>query len=95
MAGLVIGAVNSSGPAFSYTATCSGTTTATCTGNRWVASVTGLTTAAGIWLTAAIGVAAGLGKEMTAVLSTLLALGVLAMEPLLRRLVPPHRRHHS
>ena len=38
--------------------------------------VYGLTTAAGIWLTAAIGVAAGLGRESTAVLSTLLALGV-------------------
>lgn len=39
--------------------------------------VKGLTTAAGIWLTAAIGIAAGLGREMTAVLSTALALVVL------------------
>ena len=35
--------------------------------------VQGLTTAAGIWLTAAIGVAAGLGRETTAIVSTLLA----------------------
>jgi putative Mg2+ transporter-C (MgtC) family protein len=39
--------------------------------------VKGLTTAAGIWLTAAIGVCAGLGREVTAVLSTVLALVVL------------------
>ena len=48
------------------------------------AHVRGLTTAAGIWLTAAIGMAAGLGREMTAVLSTALAVGVLSLEPLLR-----------
>lgn len=44
----VIGAINSSGPSFAYTATCTGTTTATCVGNRFVVSVTGLTTAAGV-----------------------------------------------
>ncbi|MFG6416435.1 MgtC/SapB family protein [Roseateles sp. DC23W] len=43
--------------------------------------VQGLTTAAGIWMTAAIGVACGLGRETTAVLATLLALGVLALVP--------------
>ncbi len=43
--------------------------------------VKGLTTAAGIWLTAAIGVAAGMGREATAVLSTLLALGILTAVP--------------
>jgi putative Mg2+ transporter-C (MgtC) family protein len=43
--------------------------------------VKGLTTAAGIWLTAAIGVAAGLGREATAILSTLLALGILTIVP--------------
>lgn len=43
--------------------------------------VKGLTTAAGVWLTAAIGIACGLGRESTAVLSTLLALIVLAMVP--------------
>ncbi|MCZ2497114.1 MgtC/SapB family protein [Xylophilus sp. Kf1] len=48
------------------------------------AHVRGLTTAAGIWLTAAIGMAAGLGREMTAVLSTGLAVGVLSLEPVLR-----------
>ena len=49
----------------------------------------GLTTAAGIWMTAAIGVACGLGREMTALLSTLLALAVLALLP---RLVSRERR---
>ena len=44
-------------------------------------NVKGLTTAAGIWLTAAIGVAAGMGREATAVLSTILALIILTMVP--------------
>jgi putative Mg2+ transporter-C (MgtC) family protein len=43
--------------------------------------VQGLTTAAGVWMTAAIGIACGLGREATAVLSTLLALIVLAAVP--------------
>jgi putative Mg2+ transporter-C (MgtC) family protein len=43
--------------------------------------VTGLTTAASVWLTAAIGVAAGLGREVTAILSTVLALVILAALP--------------
>ena len=43
--------------------------------------VKGLTTAAGIWLTAAIGMAAGMGREATAVLATLLALFVLSVFP--------------
>jgi putative Mg2+ transporter-C (MgtC) family protein len=43
--------------------------------------VKGLTTAAGIWLTAAIGVACGLGRESSAVLSTALALVILALLP--------------
>ncbi|WP_076999391.1 MgtC/SapB family protein [Variovorax sp. KK3] len=43
--------------------------------------VQGLTTAAGLWMTAAIGMACGLGREVTAVLSTLLALAVLALVP--------------
>jgi putative Mg2+ transporter-C (MgtC) family protein len=43
--------------------------------------IQGLTTAASIWLTAAIGVAAGLGREMTALLATGLALVVLALLP--------------
>ena len=47
--------------------------------------VKGLTTAAGIWLTAAIGVAAGMGREATAVLSTLLALVILTTLPKVAR----------
>ena len=43
--------------------------------------VQGLTTAAGVWMTAAIGIACGLGRESTALLSTLLALIVLAAVP--------------
>ena len=43
--------------------------------------VVGLTTAAGVFMTAAIGVACGLGRESTALLSTLLALAVLAVVP--------------
>jgi putative Mg2+ transporter-C (MgtC) family protein len=45
--------------------------------------VKGLTTAAGIWLTAAIGIAAGLGREVTAILVTLLALFVLFLLPVI------------
>ena len=45
----------------------------------------GLTTAAGIWVTAAIGIAAGMGREMTAVLSTLLALFILSVVPWIYR----------
>lgn len=41
----------------------------------------GLTTAAGIWVTAAIGMAAGMGRESTAVLSTVIALIVLSVVP--------------
>lgn len=43
--------------------------------------VKGLTTAAGLWMTAAIGVAAGMGKEATALVSTLLALLVFSVMP--------------
>ena len=48
--------------------------------------VQGLTTAAGLWLTAAIGMACGLGREVTAIMSALLALAVFALIP---RLVSP------
>ncbi|WP_251865325.1 MgtC/SapB family protein [Achromobacter sp. Marseille-Q4962] len=41
--------------------------------------IKGLTTSASIWMTAAIGVAAGMGREATAVASTLIALFVLAV----------------
>lgn len=44
-------------------------------------NVHGLTTAAGVWMAAAIGIACGIGRETTAVLSTLLALAVLALLP--------------
>lgn len=50
-------------------------------------NVQGLTTAAGLWMTAAIGMACGLGREVTAVLSTLLALAVLALVPRLVALI--------
>lgn len=43
--------------------------------------VRGLTTAAGIWLTAAVGIAAGMGREASAVLGTILALVILAVLP--------------
>jgi putative Mg2+ transporter-C (MgtC) family protein len=41
--------------------------------------VRGLTTAASIWLTAALGVAAGMGREATALLSTVFAFVILAI----------------
>ena len=57
--------------------------------------VQGLTTAAGLWMTAAIGMACGLGREVTAVLSALLALAVLALVPrlvdMVERMVGPPR----
>mgnify|MGYP000889261348 CR=1 FL=1 len=46
--------------------------------------VHGLTTAAGVWMTAAIGIACGLGRESTALLSTLLTLIILAGMPKFR-----------
>ena len=49
--------------------------------------VKGLTTAAGLWMTAAIGVAAGLGREATAVLSTVLALGIFSVMPVIVRVL--------
>jgi putative Mg2+ transporter-C (MgtC) family protein len=41
--------------------------------------IKGLTTAASVWLAAAVGIAAGMGREATAVLSTLLAIVILAI----------------
>ena len=46
-------------------------------------NVRGLTTAAGIFMTAAIGIAAGLGREATALLSTLLALVIFGVAPII------------
>lgn len=43
--------------------------------------IQGLTTAASVWLTAAIGMAAGMGREATAMLSTLLAYVILTLMP--------------
>lgn len=55
--------------------------------------VKGLTTAAGLWMTAAIGIAAGMGREMTAVLSTLLALGIFSLMPrIVRKFESPDER---
>lgn len=48
--------------------------------------VKGLTTAAGLWMTAAIGVAAGLGKEATALLCTVLTLGIFSVMPRIVRI---------
>lgn len=42
---------------------------------------TGLTTAATVWIAAAIGITVGIGSEMTAVVSTLLTLFILAAIP--------------
>ena len=53
-------------------------------GNKEV-ETQGLTTAASIWVTAAIGVAAGMGRESTAVLSTLIALLILSVVPWIYR----------
>ena len=53
--------------------------------------VRGLTTAAGLWMTAAIGVAAGMGREMMALLSALLAFAVLALERPISRLIEKRR----
>lgn len=53
-------------------------------------TVKGLTTAAGLWLTAAVGIAAGLGREGSAVLSTLLALAILHLVP---KILPKETRH--
>lgn len=49
--------------------------------------VKGLTTAAGLWMTAAIGVSAGLGREATAVFSTLLALAIFSVMPRIVRMI--------
>jgi putative Mg2+ transporter-C (MgtC) family protein len=56
--------------------------------------VRGLTTAAGIWMTSAIGMAAGLGREVTAIVSTLLVLGILSLIGPIRRLGLRHDEPH-
>jgi putative Mg2+ transporter-C (MgtC) family protein len=61
--------------------------------------IKGLTTAASIWLTAAIGIAAGLGREAAAILTTILALIILAILPRFERWAFPAQeaiqRHDS
>ncbi len=52
------------------------------------ARVEGLTTAAGVWMTAAIGMAAGMGQEVLAVMTTILALIVFSLIPALMRRPP-------
>ncbi|WP_326508002.1 MgtC/SapB family protein [Noviherbaspirillum album] len=44
-----------------------------------VQAIKGLTTAAGIWLTSAVGISAGMGLEVTAILSTLFALLIFSL----------------
>lgn len=53
--------------------------------NRSPSDVRGLTTAAGIWFTCAVGVLIGLGKETTAILSTLTGFLVLHLLPSLSK----------
>lgn len=53
--------------------------------------VEGLTTAASIWMTAAIGMAAGMGQEILALLTTLLAWAVVSAVPRLVGRTPAHR----
>lgn len=45
------------------------------------ARVEGLTTAAGIWMTSAVGMAAGMGMEIVALITTLVALTVVGLIP--------------
>jgi len=54
--------------------------------------VEGLTTAAGVWMTAAIGMAAGMGQEMVALATTLMALVVVSALPRLQRPDPKSPR---
>ncbi|MET0807878.1 MAG: MgtC/SapB family protein [Pseudoxanthomonas sp.] len=51
--------------------------------------VEGLTTAAGIWMVSAVGMAAGMGMEIMALATTLIALAVVALIP---RIVPNDER---
>jgi putative Mg2+ transporter-C (MgtC) family protein len=54
--------------------------------------IVGLTTAAGLWLTAAIGIAAGMGREVSAIVGTALAFLILALLP---HLTPPGDREED
>jgi putative Mg2+ transporter-C (MgtC) family protein len=54
--------------------------------------IEGLTTAAGVWMTAAIGMAAGMGQEMVALATTVMALLVVSALPKLQRSNPASPR---
>ncbi len=47
--------------------------------------IEGLTTAASVWFTASIGIVVGMGREASAVIGTLFALGVLGLIPEAKR----------
>ncbi len=57
--------------------------------------IEGLTTAAGVWMTAAIGMAAGMGQEMVALVTTLVALVVVGLLPKLVRAPSGHGPGHG
>ncbi len=59
------------------------------------ARVEGLTTAASIWMTAAIGMAAGIGQEMLALATTLLAWLVVRAVPRIVGPTPAHRNQRA
>ena len=59
--------------------------------NRQGTQVEGLTTAASIWMTAAIGMAAGMGQEVLALITTLLAWVVVSAVPKLIGKTPAHQ----
>ena len=54
-------------------------------------AIRGLTTAASIWLTSAVGIAAGMGRELTAIVSTLFALMILLLVRLIGKSVQHDR----
>lgn len=60
--------------------------------SKGAGDVRGLTTAASIWLTAAVGISTGMGREMLALVSTVLALFILAV---LRRVEAHIERRHG
>ena len=63
--------------------------------NRQGTQVEGLTTAASIWMTAAIGMAAGMGQEVLALITTLLAWVVVSAVPKLIGKTPAHQNRQG
>jgi putative Mg2+ transporter-C (MgtC) family protein len=51
--------------------------------------ILGLTTAAGLWFTTSVGIAAGMGREVGAILGTGLAFLILALFPRIAPTTPP------